>query len=885
MLKKFWADTDNRLSLLCLLLLFLFTLVYFGPLLAGKVLPQGDVIKAKGMQQDVTEYREQFGEEPFWSDSMFGGMPSMTFSAVYSGNWMRYLARVLFLGLSYPLGFFFLGMALTFGLARSYKAPPFGALAAAIGYGLFGYFSLIIEAGHYNKFLVLATAPGVLWGLSLVYRERYWTGGILFLLSLGLNIYYNHPQMTYYLMIGVVIWVLFVAFEAIKTGKIRAFLMGSGLLVVLAAIALVMNAVPLKPLYDYTKHSTRGPTDLRDAPDNEKTGGLAKDYAYAWSYSREEMLAVLIPNAVGGSTSGEAMPEKGHTYKALKTRGYDQAFPQLRGLAYWGKQSFTSGPFYLGAVLLFGFALGAFLVKGPLKWGLLYVFVIDILLSLGQFSFSVEGSIVLLLLPVFYLLLRKRIPVARQPWAAVAIALIGVASIWSFEEAQASYSLFDLFFDSLPMANKFRAPSSMLVVAAFVAPWLAAMGWARLADTEVEKAEKVRAVLAAGGLVGGACLLLAAGKGLFFDFTGQYDGQVAKRLPPDIMEAIRQDRMGVFTADALRSFGFIAMATGLVWAYVAGHLKSVHLAMGGVAVLVLADQWVVNRRILNEESYQRPQQYEQNFQPRPADQLILQDTTYYRVFPVSRNPFNDGYTPYFHNSIGGYNAAKLRRYDEMADKYLLDAGSVPPIVNMLNTKYFITREPLTDTARFVPMLAGELAQQTGEYVYLNRNAYGPAWFVRYATQVDGPDEALDAISKTNLRYTAILEKTDNPQLPALPDSAIDFARERVELISQKNTELVYRTRSPYDRLLVLSEIYYPEGWLATVDDKPTPILRANYTLRAVVVPAGEHTLKLVFKPESIYQAESYARMASILTVIIVLAFGFMALRESRHSSN
>lgn len=875
MVKRFWASPETRLSALCVGLLFLVSLVYFAPLLGGKVLPQQDVVRAKAMQQDVNEYRAAYGAEPYWSDSMFGGMPSYTFSALYPTNWLRHLGTLLFLGLPYPIGFFFWGMAFTFGLARTYGAHPLAALAGALGYGLFGYLSLIIEAGHYNKALVLLASPGVLWGMALVFRRRWWLGGIVFLLALGINLYYNHTQMTYYLALAAGIWALFQLVEALLKKTLKDYALGAALLLALAGLALLTNAAPLKPLYDYSKFTIRGPTELTEAPANEKTGGLAREYAYAWSYSREEMLSVLIPNAVGGNSSGTSLGARSSRF--AKALGSPQQFEQYRGIVYWGKQSFTAGPFYLGAVLLFAFALGGFLVKGPLKWALLTVFSLSLLLSLGQFAFSVLGSLVILALPLVYYLLRGRVPAARQPWLAVGVAVVGVGAVWLFEPNEGAYTLYDAFFDGLPLANKFRVPSSMLVIAAFVAPWLAALGLAGAVDTKTPLPERKRALLASAALTGGVCLLLAAFKGVFFDLTGPYDGQ----LPEQFRTAIRADRARLFTADALRSVAFVGLALGALWLYASGSVKQAWVSLGAVALLVLADGWVVNSRVLNRKSYARDEQYAANFQPRPADLAILPDTTYYRVYPQARGPLTDGFSPFFHNSVGGYNAAKLRRFQELADRYLQPGNEHPPVLNMLNAKYFIVREQLTDTARFVPLALPKGAEQLGERVYRNRAAYGPAWFVRKALVVEGPDQALAATGQHNLRYTAILEQSDAPQLPALPDTALDFARESVTLTAQSNTELTYTTRSPFARLLVLSEVYYPDGWTATLDGQPTPILRCNYLLRGVVVPAGEHTLTLHYAPQSVAKALALSRLGSLATLAVVLLFVGLALWQGR----
>lgn len=880
MLQAFWAKQENRLGALCLAILFIFSLLYFSPLLGGKVLPQGDVIRANGMAQDIKEHKQQSGQEPFWSESGFSGMPSMTIAASYSGNFIEWFRWIFFLGLPYPIGYFFLGMALFFGLLRAHKVPPFAALAGALGYGLYGYFTLIIEAGHYNKVLVMMTAPGVLWGMALVFMGKRWIGGIVFLLSLGMNLYYNHVQMTYYLAFLSVIYVLYQAIDSIVSKKLKSFAINAGMLVGLAVLALALNAAPLLPLYEYSKQTVRGPADLQSASAEAKAGGMSKEAAYAWSSGREELLTLMIPNAAGGNSQGTSLQEKERKtelYKELQKLNAAKAFPQLVGLSYWGPQQFTGGPFYIGAIIMFGFVLGAFLVRGGTKWALLYGMLVSLLLSLGEFSLSVGGSLSILVLPLVYWLLHKRFKPAQQPLLAIALVISRLLVMLIVERGKADYSLYDLLFEYLPLFNKFRVPSSIQVVAALAAPWLAALGFAAVADKKISSEERQRALYYAFGLTGGACLLLALMGGSLLGFEGKYDAEVAKQVPADVMRAIEKDRASLLSADAWRSFFLILVSAGLLWTVVKGYLKSTSIAFALLAMLILADLTFVNRRVLNSKSYERKKEYEVNFTPRKADAFVMKDTSYYRVYAPQRGINGDGFTPYFHNSIGGYNAAKLRRYDDLINRYLQPGRENSKVLNMLNTQYVIV-STVPDSKQFFLMMDA----QDGEKVLLNKESYGPAWFTQKAITVGTPDEAFASLDSLHPRFYAVLEATDNnPQTIAQSDSLLDPAKETIQLVSHSNTKLVYKSSSPYARFAVFSEVYYPEGWTATIDDKETPILRNNYILRGLAVPAGEHTITFNWDPGFVRRAERISGIASVLSGLVLVAFVALLVREER----
>jgi hypothetical protein len=876
---EFLKNPATRTTVLCLVVLFLIPLLYFNPLLRGRVLPQSDVIKAKGMQKNIDDYRKLHNQEPYWSTSMFSGMPAQPISIRYSGNIMDGVRHVLGLGLPYPIGFFFVGMALFFFLLRVGGVSPWLAVAGGVGYGLFTYFIMIVEAGHVNKFEALMMAPGVLLGIVLAFNGRLYLGVALMALWLGLQIYFNHVQMTYYMLLVVVAYVVWQFVKAIREKMLAVFIKISAVLGVGAVLAVAVNAVPLYPLYEYTQYTIRGPSELKRTPDAEKTGGLDRDYAYGWSYGRDELVTLLVPNAMGGG-SGSPLTKDSEFYKALRKENLVEAYQQQLGNSvnyYWGTQPFTGGPFYLGAVIILFAVVGLILLDGGIKWVLLYATLLSLLLSLGKYSYSVAGAVVILLLPAIYYFTKRFVKQIPEAVYATMVTLLGFFIVNMTDgDPATTYRFADLWMDYMPLYNKFRVPSSILIVAALAVPWLAMLGAQALLDDARSKQERSRALIHAAGIVGGVCLVLWIAPSLFFNFEGPNDK--ASGLPPNLVRAMVADRESMLQADAFRNLCFVLGAFGLIFGlFLRSRLAQPAVLTGVIAFLITADLWVVNKRLLADDGFVRKQQFEAALQPREADQLIKQDSGYFRVYPISRNPFNDGLTPYHLNSLGGYNAAKIRRYQQLREAHLSpeDGRVVPNVVCMLNTRYVIHNQDMK-----APWLQKVHTTQDGEQIYVNQYNYGPAWITQKVIVADGPDAALDTLDNVMSIETAVIEKKDEARLGKFSADAVDAKTESVLLTKHDNREMVYQYASDKDRFVTFSEVYYDKGWTATIDDQPAPILHTNFVLRGLVVPAGKHTVRFYYEPKSIKISETVSLASSVLLVLLACAAGFVEWRKA-----
>lgn len=880
---EFFKNPAVRTSALCLLVLFLIPVVYFNPLLRGRMLPQTDVVKAKGMQKNIEDYRAQYHEEPYWSTSMFSGMPAQSISIRYNGNMMDTVRHLLGFGMPYPIGLFFVGMALFFFLLRAGGVSPWLAAAGGAGFGLFSYFIMIVEAGHVNKFEALMMAPGVLLGIVLAYNDRLWPGVALTAFWLGLQIYFNHVQMTYYMLLVVGAYVVWQLVLAIRKKLVVAFVKTSIALGVGSVLALAVNTAPLYPLYEYTQFTIRGPNELKRAPEVEKTGGLDRDYAYGWSYGRDELTTLLVPNALGGG-SGTALQRGSAFYKALQKDNLVEAYQQQLGNSvnyYWGTQPFTSGPFYLGAVVILFAVVALILLEGGAKWALLYATLLALLLSLGKYSYSVAGAIVILLLPAIYYFSKRFVRQIPEPVYAAMVFVLGLFIVNMVDGDPAStYRFTDLWMDYLPLYNKFRVPSSILIVLAMAVPWLAMLGAQALMDDTRDKQQRIRALFYAGSMVGGACLLLWIMPGIFFSFEGANDK--ASGLPPNLVRAMVEDREDLLQADALRSLGFVFAAFAFVYGlFLRSRLVQPAVLGALIALLVVADLWVVDKRLLADDGFVRKQQFDAPLQPREADQAIMQDTGYFRVYPISRNPFNDGFTPYHLNSLGGYNAAKIRRYQQLREAHLSpETGRiVPNVVCMLNTRFLINSQEMK-----TPLFEKIYTAKDGESIYENRANYGPAWITQKVIVVDGPDAALDTLDNIISAETAVIEKKDEAKLKAFSTDVVDEKKEVVTLTRHSNREMVYQYKSDKARFVTFSEVYYDKGWTATIDGQPTPILHTNFVLRGLVVPAGQHTIRFYYAPASIKTSETVSLISSFLLVLLLGFAGYMEWRNARKTA-
>lgn len=785
-------------------------MIYFAPLLEGKKIQQGDIRNWAGMSKEIVDYRAATGEEPLWTNSMFAGMPAYQISTQYPANLIKKVDLFLRLGLPGAAGFLFLSFLGFFVLLRVLKIDPWIALLGALAYGFSSYFFIILEAGHNSKAHAMAYMAPVLAGVILTYRGKLLSGGALTALAVALQLTANHLQITYYLLLTILIVAAGLKFTAFKEKKLPDFAKASAVLVLAAGLAVLPSFTNLWVTWEYGKESTRGKSELT-VNQNNQTGGLDKDYATQWSYGIGETWSLLIPNVKGGASDAI-----GNHEEALKKVDPQMKQYVAQSNAYWGNQPFTSGPVYVGAIVVFLFVLGLMIVHGPLKWALLIATVLSIMLAWGH-NFM---------------------------------------------------PLSDFFLDYVPGYNKFRAVSMTLVVAELTIPFLAFLALNQLASSSEGIAKIRNKFFIALGTTAGISLIFALLPTAFFDFLSaqevlQYEPMKAKGGDTAaqvslFLSNLETARISIFKADAFRSFIYIVLAGALLyfWSFLKLHRA---LLFVGLSVLVVADMYTINRRYLNEKSFVRAALVDRPFTPSNADKLILKDTDpYYRVMNLAANTFNDASTSYFHKSIGGYHGAKLERYQELIEHQI--SKNNMKVLNMLNTKYFI----VPDEKR-VPQ------------VQVNMEALGNAWFVDRYQLVDDANQEMEALSNFEPSSTVIVDKRFSQYLEGwkpVSDSAAVIA-----LVSYAPNKLNYKSKSTSDQIAVFSDVYYPHGWKAYVDGAEKPHFRANYVLRAMVIPAGDHTLEFRFEPETYFTGEKISMAGSILLLVLITIALFFEIRQ------
>ena len=758
------------------------------------------------MSKEIADFREQTGKEALWTNSMFGGMPAFQISTLYNGNLTTYFDRVFQLGLPHPASLVFLYALGFFILLLCLKINPWLSVAGSLGYAFSSYFFIILVAGHNSKAHAIAYMAPVIAGVILTYRGKYFLGAILTMLALSLEIAANHLQITYYLMLMVIILVITQLVISIIEKQLPVFAKASGILLVAAIISIGPNIGNLWTTYEYSNYTIRGKSDLTLNKENQ-TSGLDKDYATAWSYGIGESFTLLIPNFKGGSSHG-ALSENSESYKALESNQVPNAKEIVKGMPlYWGQQPFTSGPVYAGAIFVFLFFLGLFIVKGPEKWWLLAATVASVLLAWGH----------------------------------------------NF------YGLTNFFLEYVPAYNKFRAVSMILVIAQFTIPLLGMLALQQIFSKDADQKKNFNGLKIALGITGGLCLLFALIPGAFFDFTSPEDAQLKTSGFPDwLITALISDREGILKADAFRSFIFIALAAAAIWAGIFKKLKSTYVFIFFI-FLVLADMWPINLRYLSNENYVRKSSAAIPYEPSQADEIILKDKDpNYRVLNLTANTFNDASTSYFHKSIGGYHGAKLRRYQELIEHQINKNNMA--VLNMLNTRYFIVK--------------GENGAPTPQ---VNINALGNAWFADEIKYVPNADSELVALTGFDPQKTVIVDQLFKSSITAFP-AAKDTAA-TIKLTAYQPNDLKYDYQSATEQLCVFSEIYYDKGWNAYVDGKLSPYFRANYVLRAMVLPAGTHKIEFRFEPKSYVVGEKISFASSILIILLVLGFAGFELKN------
>ena len=781
--------------LIVLLLFMSISFVYFSPLLEGKMLDMHDIKQWQGMSKEVVDFHEKTGENALWTNSMFSGMPAYQIATWSDANLIQYVVKVITLGMPRPASLLFLYLLGFYILLLSLKVDYRLAAVGAIAFAFSSYFFIIIQAGHMTKAHAIAYVPMVVAAVLYTYRGKMLLGGVLTALTVALEIYANHLQITYYLVLMLLIIGLVQFVKDLKAKNLVDFAKRTGVLLVAALLASGTAFTNLATTMEYGKDSTRGKSELSDNLDN-KTSGLDKDYATQWSYGIAETFTLLIPNFHGGASQGELTTES-ETYQAIKSApNAKQLIKQLP--LYWGDQPGVGGPTYAGAIVIFLFVLGLFFVKSEMRIWLVMATIMSIMLAWGK-NFM---------------------------------------------------GLTELFLDYFPGYNKFRAVSMILVIAEFTIPFLGFVALNKFLISDKLENEKEKSLKLAFYFVGGITLLFALIPSLFFDFVGGQDASLEKNGWP--IDALQSDRAGLLSADAWRSFIFIALTFGTLWLFLKNQLQSKYVIFI-VGVLVLADMWTVNKRYLNNDNFASKRKVEKPYQTSQADQQILNDKDpNFRVFNQTVSTFNDASTSYFHKSIGGYHGAKLKRYQELIENHISKGNMA--VFNMLNTKYFISQQ-------------GQVQQNPG--------AMGNAWFVNNVNIVANADAEIAALNGFNPDSTAIVDVRFSEQII----DNLDNSNTAITLEEYKPNFLKYTSSSTKDGIAIFSEIYYDKGWNAYIDGELKPHFRANYVLRGMQIPEGNHLVEFKFEPSTYKTGETVALASSAILLLLLAFVSFKELRK------
>ena len=818
-------------DLLAVLMFAVISFAYFFPAATeGRILYRHDSSAGRGAGQEQKEYLERTGERTRWTNSLFSGMPTYQTAPSYSSNdtlntavnfYHLWLPENVWYVFAYLLGFYI--------LLRAFDFRHSLAVLGSVIWAFSSYFFIIIAAGHIWKVMALAYLPPMIAGVVLAYRGKYLWGLVVTAVFTAFEVLANHVQMTYYYLFVLFFIVLAYFLEAVREKRMKNFLKATGVCLAGAAIGICLNISNLYHTWQYSKESMRGKSELvKQNSANQTDSGLERDYITQWSYGIDETWTLLVPNVKGGasvpmSQSEVAMKHADNTYLPV----YQQI------TQYFGEQPMTSGPVYVGAFVLMLFVLGLFIVKGPMKWGLLAATVLSVLLSWGH----------------------------NFMWFT------------------------DLFIDYMPMYAKFRTVSSILVIAEFTIPLLAMLALKKIIDEPEILTAKIKYVYVSFALTGGVAFLFAVMPGAFFSsFVSSAEQQALSQIPSEhlqpLLSNLTEMRKAVVSADSWRSFFIILAGTFCLLLFKARKLKALPV-IAVLTVLCLIDMWQVNKRYLNDGMFVEKSVREQPVEMSQAEQQILLDKSLdYRVLNLSTNTFNENETSYYLKSIGGYHAAKLRRYQEMIEAYIspemqklfpavadaqgdmtkVNGDSIYPVLNMLNAKYFI-----------LPLQSGQTVP------IMNPYAYGNAWMVDKVHYVDNANGEIDMIGRLDLRHEAVADRKFSGVLGV---SRTQEGGSVVKITAYEPNKLTYDVDSRNGGVVVFSEIYYP-GWTATVDGEEAELGRVNYILRALKVNPGRHTVVLTFMPRSIDITETIAYAAYALLFIVVALLVFFEIRKRK----
>lgn len=788
------------------------SLLYFNPVLKGKQILQSDIVQYNGMAKQQNDFRAQTGEESYWTNSAFGGMPTYQLGAHYPHNYIKKLdhtirflprpADYLFL---YFIGFYVLMLV----LKVDYKLAAIGAIA----FGFSTYLIILLGVGHNSKAHAIAYMPLVLSGILLTFRKKYIYGFLLTALAMGLELSANHFQMTYYLLILVIVLGIVYLIDAYKKQELPHYFKSVGILAVAVLLSVGMNGTNILATQEYKNESTRSKSELTINPDGspkEITDGLSREYITEYSYGITESFNLFIPRFMGGGTFDDVGKdsETFAFYKSLGATPAQAAQEAKQTPVYWGKQPIVEAPAYVGAVIIFLFVLALFLVKGRLKWWLVAGTIVSLLLSFGK----------------------------NLPW------------------------LTDLFIDVVPMYNKFRAVSSIQVILELCIPVLGIFGLVKLFNKEISKEEKVEALKWTTIITAGLCIAFLLLKNTLFDFVGIRDGQYFQAYGQDVIDAFKADRQSIFTADTFRTLILVLLAAGLILMYLREKLSQ-NLATLGFLVLIAFDLVSIDRHYVNNDDFVPAINVQKPYQANAADLEILKDDAHFRVFDITTGNTRPNY---FHNSLNGYHAAKMRRYNELFDFHIVKNNM--EVLNMLNTKYIIAEEK------------GQV------FPFVNEDANGNAWFVSKVKTVANADKEIKALDAINTKEEAVFSKPKLSKMKALAENFEKDSLAAIQLVEYKPNYLKYDSKNANDGFAVFSENYYGQGWQAYIDGEEAMHYRVNYVLRGMEIPAGSHTIEFKFEPQVIATGSSIALGSSIVFGLLVVGGLFWENKKRKESA-
>src|ERR1700754_279172 len=823
---------------IAILVFLIVAVVYCRPALEGKVVFQQDMLQYKGMAQQSMEYKEKHGHFPLWSESTFSGMPAYTIAMGHSGIYLGPVVNILTLWLPEPISFFFLACVCFYILMAVLRINPWVGALAALAYAYSSYDPVIVVTGHVTKMLAIAYAPGVIAGLLLLFQRQFIWGTVLLMTFFTLQLTTAHLQVVYYTLIGMGLLTIFYAVQALREGKGKDLAIALVLAAFAGLVGYGASAVGTLPVQEYSKETMRGGrTELTSSNSKlEGKSGLSKDYAFQWSYGVGETLTLLVPNIYGGGSGGK---EIGDNSKFAERLTEEFSVPQETGLqyangsAYWGAQPFTSGPVYLGAIICFLAILGLVFVKG---W---------------------------------------------QKWALLSIAVMGIVLSWGKNFSGLNYFLFDHF----PFYNKFRAPSTALVIPQLVVPLLAALGLNELINSRQPRTEIWKSFRKVAYITGGLLVILI---GFYFmaDYSGANDSRLKEQFVQNKMQqlsqgkqagadvqqqavatgntlirALQADRKSLYASDLLRTILLIVAAAVLLSLYLKDKIKE-FILLAGLIILSSYDLLAVGSRYLGADNYSDSSDFEANLSPSPADLQIKNDPDKnFRVFDESsQSPFEDAKASYHHNSLGGYSPAKLGLYQDLIENQL-SKGNMQ-VFNMLNAKYFIQRNP-----------------QNGQpQAALNSAAFGPCWLVKAIHYVKDGNEEMKALDSINVRDTAIVQQQFASKIKFMP---VADSTATIKLTENDNDKLTYEFNAATNQFAVFSEIYYDKGWDVFLDGNKADYCRVDYVLRGMAVPAGKHTIVFKFEPKSFATGNSISTWSSLILYLLLIGAVVIEFRKKK----